>query len=190
MPGRRRTVALTTVALLIAAAAPAAARPASKGFFTEAAVGATGVLPPAQSYAAVGPTMAFRVGYDLFSWFSVGVHAGTSSHEATVPAPPEGEWFQLYRAHADGRLGFRAGRVGLFAEGGVGAAYISSNILGKVMVTDPGEHFSIAFQAGGGVEYQLLNRHYTVGIAGDWFLLPQFAALNGVEARAFLRYTY
>jgi hypothetical protein len=187
-----RLAALIALTVVIAGgtAASAEARPASKGFFTEAGVGATGVLPPAQEHATVGPTMAFRFGYDLFSWLSVGVHAGTSSHEATVPAPPEGEWFQLYRAHADGRLGFRAGRIGLFAEGGIGAAYISSNVLGKVMVTDPGESFSIAFMAGGGLEYQVLNRHYTFGVAGDWFLMPQFAALNGVEARVFLRYTY
>jgi hypothetical protein len=187
--GPARAVALS-LCVLAAAATPAAARPASQGFFTEAGVGATGVLPPSQDHAAPGPAMSIRIGYDLFRWLSVGVHASTSSHEATVPAPPEGEWFQLYRAHADGRLGARWGAVGLFVEGGAGVAYISSNVLGKVMVTDPGEDLALAFQAGGGLEYQLLNRHYAVGVAGDWFLIPQFAALGGVEARVFLRYTY
>lgn len=67
---------------------------------------------------------------------------------------------------------------------------ISSNVLGKVKITDPGEHFSIAFQAGAGLQYQLENRHYAVGLAADGFLLPQFAAIRAIDSRLYLRYTY
>jgi opacity protein-like surface antigen len=134
--------------------------------------------------------VALRLGYDLTSWVSIGVAAGASSHEATVPPPPEGEWFQLYRGGADGRLGFRIKSVAAFAEGGIGGAYISSNVLQKVGLTDPGEHFSVAFHAGGGLEYQILNRHYGFGLAGDWTLMPQLDAQTNVEIRAYMRYTY
>ena len=58
------------------------------------------------------------------------------------------------------------------------------------VVTDPGEHFSILFFAGAGLEYQLENRHYSVGLAADGFLAPQFAQMRGLDGRAFLRYTY
>src|SRR5437762_1222494 len=74
----------------------------------------------------------------------------------------------------------RPASTGWFAEGG----------LGRVMITDPGERFSIAFQAGAGVEYQLENRHYAVGLAADGFLLPQFDAIRAVDGRFYLRYTY
>jgi len=67
---------------------------------------------------------------------------------------------------------------------------MSSNVLGKVMITEPGETFSIAFQAGGGLEYQLENRHYAFGLGADAFLLPQFDALRAIDARIYLRYTY
>jgi hypothetical protein len=148
-------------------------------------------LPPrAARSAAIGPGIGVRLGRDLFSWLSIGLQVAASSHEATVPAPPEGEWFQLYRTAGDLRLTGRIDRLALFAEGGVGLVMISSNVLGKVMITEPGERFSIMFQGGAGFEYQLENRHYSVGLGADGFFIPQFQKMSGVDTRAFLRYTY
>lgn len=187
---RLALVALTAGALASIHPAPAAARPASTGWFTEGGLGAVVFLPSASDAAAVGPAFNLRIGRDLFSWLSVGIELAASSHEATVPPPPDGEWFQLYRGTGDVRLGGRFDRIALFVEGGAGLAMISSNVLGKVMITEPGERFTIAFQAGAGVEYQLENRHYAFGLAGDAFLLPGFDALRAIDARLYLRYTY
>lgn len=166
------------------------ARPASSGWFAEGGLGAVAFLPAAASSAEPGPALSLRAGYDLFPWLSVGIELAASSHEATVPPPPEGEWFQLYRGGGDARIGGRFGRMALFVEGGAGLAMISSNVLGKVMITEPGESFSIAFHAGAGLEYQLENRHYAFGLAGNAFLLPQFDALRAIDSRLYLRYTY
>ena len=178
------------VMLVLCTASPALARPASTGWFTEGGLGAVVFLPSASSDAAPGPALNLRVGRDLFSWFSFGVGLAASSHEATVPAPPEGEWFQIYRASADARIGGRFDRIALFVEGGAGFAMISSNVLGRVMITEPGENFSIAFHAGAGFEYQIENRHYAFGLAVDGFLLPQFDAIRALDSRVYLRYTY
>ena len=175
---------------LAALCTSAAARPASSGWYAEGGLGAVGLLPDASSAANPGPSLGVRVGRDLFSFLSLGIHLAASSHEATVPAPPEGEWFQLYRGAADLRIGGRFDRIALFLEGGAGVAMISSNILGKVMITEPGETFSILFQAGAGLEYQLENRHYAFGLAVDAFLMPQFDAVRALDGRAYLRYTY
>jgi len=168
----------------------ASARPAATGWFAEGGLGAVAFLPKASSDAKLGPALDVRIGRDLFAWLSVGVSLAASSHEATVPPPPEGEWFQLYRGGGDVRLRGRFDRIAAFVEGGAGIALISSNVLGRVMITDPGEHFSIAFAAGAGIEYQLENRHYTAGLAADGFLLPQFATLRAIDTRLYLRYTY
>lgn len=176
--------------LLAALGGTALARPASTGWFAEGGFGAVAFLPSASKDAAIGPALDLRIGRDLFSWLGVGIHLAASSHEATVPPPPEGEWFQLYRGGADARIGGRFDRIALFIEGGAGVAMLSSNVLGKVMITDPGEHFSIAFTAGAGIEYQLENRHYAIGLGADGFLLPQFDAIRAVDGRLFLRYTY
>jgi len=181
--------ALVTCALL-ALCGSAAARPASTGWYAEGGLGAVGFLPGASNDAAIGPALGIRVGRDLFSFLSLGIQLAASSHEATVPAPPEGDWFQLYRGGAELRIGGRFDRLALFIEGGAGVAMISSNVLGKVMITEPGESFSLVFHAGAGFEYQLENRHYAIGLAADAFLMPQFDAIRAVDGRAFLRYTY
>jgi opacity protein-like surface antigen len=186
----RSLLVVSVVALAGLCGGAADARPASTGWFAEGGLGAVAFLPKASSDAALGPALDFRVGRDLFSWLSVGVSFAASSHEATVPPPPEGEWFQLYRGGGDARLTFAFDSLAVLLEGGVGLARISSNVLGKVMITDPGEHYSIAFQAGAGLEYQLENRHYAVGLAADGFLLPQFDAIRGIDSRLYLRYTY
>lgn len=189
-PRMRPALVVCTAGALASLAAPAGARPASQGWYTEGGLGVVAFLPGASDDAAIGPAFNLRIGRDLFSWLSVGIDLAASSHEATVPAPPEGEWFQLYRGAGDARIGGRLDRIALFVEGGAGVAMISSNVLGKVGITDPGESFTIAFHAGGGLEYQLENRHYAFGLAANAFLLPQFDALRGLDARLYLRYTY
>jgi opacity protein-like surface antigen len=177
-------------ALLAASEAAAEPRHASVGFFSEAGAGAAFFLADAGSYAKLGPAIDIRVGYDVFPWLSVGGHLGASIHEATVPPPPVGEYFQLYHGSADVRLGYLFGRLGAFVDGRVGGSMISSNVLEKVAILEPGQRFSLSFAAGAGVEYQLENRHYAVGLAGQWMLMPDFDGTQGVTTRLYLRYTY
>lgn len=181
---------VATCAVFGSAMGAAAARPASSGWYAEGGMGVTAFLPNAAGDAAPGPALSVRIGRDLFSWLSLGITASASSHEATVPAPPDGEWFQLYRGAGDLRLGGLIRRVALFVEGGAGVAIISSNILDKVGITEPGETWAFAFHAGAGLEYQLENRHYAFGLAGNAFLIPQFDAVRAIETRLYLRYTY
>ncbi|MEO8702179.1 MAG: outer membrane beta-barrel protein [Kofleriaceae bacterium] len=182
--------AVFAAACCVFSATAAEARPASTGWYAEGGLGAVALLPPHADDAAIGPAINMRVGRDLFSWLSLGITLAASSHEATVPPPPEGEYFQLYRGGGDLRIGGRFGRIAIFVEGGLGITIISSNILGKVMVTDAGETFSVTFQGGAGLEYQLENRHYALGLATDAFLMPQFDALRAIDSRFYLRYTY
>lgn len=169
-------------------------RIAARGFFAEGGLGTVAFVGGPSSSAAIGPALSLRLGYDLWSWFSVGFFASASTHEATVPPPPTGEWFQLYRGGGDARLSFLLERLAFFAEGGAGLAMVSSNVLEKTMVLDPGEKFSITFHVGAGLEYQLENRHYAVGIGLSGFLVPQFSSPQGtmtaLDSRLYLRYTY
>ena len=185
-----RRAAVVLVLAISATVSTAQARPASRGTYAEAGAGASIALASHAEWVQPGPALSLRLGHDLFSWFSLGIAASTSTHEATVPAPPVGEYVQLYRARADARLTARLDVIALYVEGGAGGAMLSSNVLGKVGVQDPGERFSLLFAGGGGFEYQLQNRHYAVGLGGEYWLAPGFDALSGVVVKLFLRYTY
>ncbi len=187
---KRSAPILSLATFLALAAGSAHARPASRGYYAEAGIGATGFVGDKAAYTEVGPSVALRTGYDFFPWLSLGLLLDASSHEATVPPPPEGEYFQLYSAAVDMRLQYRYGRVAFFIDGGIGATRISSNVLAKVGVLGPTEDVTLRFGGGAGVEYQLANRHYALGIAGQWTILPDFDSLAYVGGRAFLRYTY
>ncbi len=168
---------------------PAAAEP-SRGVYAEAGAGATTFVGPKAVYTATGPAFEARVGYDLLSWLSVGVRIAGSSHRATVPPPPSGERFQLYSGGFDLRLGYRYRMVSVFVDGGVGMAMVSTNLLSKVGMLEPGQDNSSCFSAGGGFEYQLLNRHHAFGVGGQWMRIPDFADMSPVTIRAYFRYTH
>ena len=180
------------LAVLLCAELPASAepRPRASGFYAEADFGARGFLGQAADYSAMGPIASVHLGYDLFSWLSIGGQLSASTHEATVPPPPEGELYQLYGGGGEARISVPIGPMAIFADGAIGLSLISTDVLVKVMVLDPGEELTPFFSAGGGLEYQLQNRHYALGVAGDWTLLPKFDATQAVSGRAYLRYTY
>ena len=190
MIGMRLVAPALFTLVALAGSARADPRLASKGPYSEASVGATGFIGTSGEYSHPGPAFGLRAGVDLFSWFSLGALLAMEVHEANVPPPPEGEYFQLYQGGADGRISVPIARVNLFGDGGIGLARISTNVLAKVDVLDPGEQYSPYFAAGGGLEYQLGNRHYASGIAVQWQLLPAFAASQTLGARLYLRYTY
>jgi hypothetical protein len=189
---RGAQLGLAIAAALLAASEPAAAEPrhASVGFFSEAGAGVAFFLQDAGTYSEIGPAIDIRVGYDVFPWLSVGGHLGASIHEATVPPPPVGEYYQLFHGGADVRLGHLFGRIGAFVDGRVGGSLISSNVLEKVAILEPGQRFSLSFAAGAGVEYQIENRHYAFGLAGQWMTMPGFDGTQGVTTRLYMRYTY
>jgi hypothetical protein len=185
-----RVHAVTAALAFLLAASSADARPASSGPYAEFAVGGTSFIGEQSDNAALGLAGNIHIGLDLFSWFSIGGRVGLSSHEATVPPPPEGEYFQLYHAAAEARITIRHEWFAAFVSGSFGGALLSTNVLEKVDVVGPGERFASHVTAGGGIEYQLQNRHYAFGIAGEWAIMPGFARTQTANGRLYMRYTY
>jgi hypothetical protein len=185
-----RLALAAAAAAALSAATPAAAEPGAHGLYAEAGMGGTAFIGRKARNTALGPSFGARVGWDLFTWFAIGGRLAASTHEALVPPPPEQEYFQLYHAHAEGRLNIHLWRLELYAGGGAGLSMISSNVLEKVGALDPGERFTLSFAGGGGMEYHIQNRHYAFGLSGDWLLLPEFDAMSTVTMQLYMRYTY
>jgi len=158
-------------------------------FYSEADLGAMVFIGPGADFADPGPAFGGRMGLGIFSWLSIGGFVAASTHQAEVPGPSVGQYFQLYQTGGDLRIRVRAGKIGIFAEGGGGWAWISTNILDGVAVTSPDQHNGPYLTAGGGLEYSTENPRYAIGLAGDFTTFPQFGALESVSVRLYLRYT-
>jgi hypothetical protein len=177
---------LATVAFL--ALAPTGVARAGD-FFTEADVGAKVWTGNMADVAAPGLELGVRLGWGPTSWLHLGILADGSTHEATLPAPPMGQRFQLYLLGADIRLGVRVRRTGLFIEQTAGVAFLSTNVLDTVAITEPYRHVGPFLQAGAGVEYHIANPRYAFGAAVDYGFFPGFDDVTALSMRVYLRYT-
>ncbi len=183
-------MAATLVALTSARSARADTRPVSVGPYAQVGIGGQAMIGKAKQHAAKGSNFVLHAGTDLFKWFSVGGRLDLSNHEATVPAPPTGEYMQFYGLAGEARLSVNIGPVAIYAEGSLGYSAVSTNILEKVNILEPGQRFSPTLGGGGGLEYQLQNRHYAFGLGGDWVMYQKFDRIQAVSVLGQLRYTY
>ncbi len=203
VPARRLLIALT-VGLGAATLAPVAARaqvitePApppppdpskfARGFFASGELGALVFLGHTGRYAGPGPAFGVRLGYDLFRWMAIQAHVAGASSDADTPPPTSGQAFQTLLYMGELRFTARIRRVALFAEGGAGAAQLTSNVLDLVNITR-GQLFSLAVVGGGGIDYHTLNRHFSVGLDADYIWMQGFSKTSSLTASAYLRYT-
>ncbi len=160
----------------------------AKGPFASGEVGTLVFLGPIGKYAEPGVAFGVRLGYDLFRWLDVQAHVMGASSDAKLPPPTVGQSFQTYLYAGEVRLKLQIHRVQLFAEGGAALAEVSTNVLQQVGITR-GSEFTFAVVAGGGVDYHTLNRHFSVGVGGDYVWLSQFTGGHGLSLDVYLRYT-
>jgi hypothetical protein len=160
----------------------------ARGFFAEGELGALVFIGKASRYAPAGVTFGARLGYDITRWLAIQAHVTGTSADANLPPPTVGQSFQLFLYGAEARLQLQIRRIALSLEGGAGALQITSNILNAVGVTTGA--FSLAVIAGAGLDYHTLNRHFSVGLNGDYMWLQAWRSSHAIAATAYLRYTH
>ncbi len=159
------------------------------GFYAEGDVGAVVFLGRAGRYAAPGPVFGARIGYDFTRWLAVQAHVAGASNDANLPPPTVGQTFQTYEFAGEARFAIPIQRFQIFAQGGAGVAVLSTNVLDSVGVTHGG-HATLIIVGGGGLDYHTLNRHFSVGLGGDYAWLANFTNAHALEITAYLKYTH
>ena len=160
----------------------------AKGPFASGEIGTLVYLGRAGKYADPGVAFGVRLGYDLFRWLDVQAHVMGASSDANTPPPTFGQSFQTYLYAGEVRLKLQLRRFQLFAEGGAAAAQVSTNVLDEVGVTH-GTHVTFAAIGGAGLDYHTLNRHFSVGLGGDYLWLASFSGGHALSLDVYLRYT-
>jgi hypothetical protein len=160
------------------------------GVFVDAGLGSFFVLGKGNS---IEPGVAFgaRLGYDVFRFLALSVHAVGSTHRTDFGAAPQtGQLFQLYQSTAELKITVPIGQVSIFAYGGAGFAFFSTNILGTTGLTKPNKTNSLMFDGGLGVDYHLLSRHFSFGLESAFVKVQEIKTTGGVLSQVYLRYAF
>lgn len=158
------------------------------GHYTEGEVGSVVFFGKASDAVGPGFAVGARLGYDLLRFFAVQAHLLGSTHETRGDSLVAGQLLQTYQATVEGKLTLRFSQTSLFAEGGVGAARMSSNLLYALGLAR--YRTGLTAGGGGGVDYHSLSRHFSIGLRGGFFWLGDVSSSRDLIATAYLRYTF
>jgi hypothetical protein len=158
------------------------------GFFTEGEFGVLSFTGRASAEISPGFAVGARAGYDIFSFFAVQLHLQGSTHQSQGDTPIAGQLLQVYQGTVEGKLTLRLVQWSFFAEGGLGAARMSSNLLYARGLAKYRTGFT--YGGGGGIDYHFLSRHFSIGLRGDFYVLSDVTSSRDVSTTMYLRYTF
>jgi hypothetical protein len=163
----------------------------ARGIYGEAEVGTMLFIGDAGASLGPGAVIGARLGYDVFRWVALQLHAVGSTHTTSFPGMPQsGQLLQLYQATAELKLTMRFGRVAAAAMGGAGLARLSSNLLGTTGLTEPDVQNTLVSLGGLGVDYHTMSRHFSFGLSGTFAKYQRLRTTGAISATAYVRYTF
>ena len=158
------------------------------GLYSEGEAGMLWFFGKAGYEVMPGFAIGARFGYDVFRFFALQAHFLGSTHETRGDSVVSGQLLQSYQATVEGKLTYRFTQLSIFAEGGLGAARMSSNLFYALGYA----RYRTGFTAGGGagVDWHSLSRHFSVGLRGDYYWLRDVTGSQDLIATAYLWYTF
>ena len=158
------------------------------GLYSEGEAGMLWFFGKAGYEVMPGFAIGARFGYDVFRFFALQAHFLGSTHDTRGDSVVSGQLLQSYQATVEGKLTYRFTQLSIFAEGGLGAARMSSNLFYALGYA----RYRTGFTAGGGagVDWHSLSRHFSVGLRGDYYWLRDVTGSQDLIATAYLRYTF
>jgi opacity protein-like surface antigen len=159
------------------------------GFFTEGEFGVLWFTGRASDEVAPGFAVGARMGYDLFRFFAIQFHLLGSTHQTQGDTPTAGQLLQTYQGTVEGKLTLRLVQWSFFAEGGLGAARMSSNLLYVRGISDK---YRTGFTVGGGagIDYHMLSRHFSFGVRANYYVLRELTSSQDLITTMYFRYTF
>jgi hypothetical protein len=163
----------------------------ARGWFVQAEIGSFIPLGAARKAVDAGPGFGVRAGWEFARWVALQARAAGSTHGIEIAGQPEvGQLFQVLTVAGELRLAVPLGAWAITAQGGVGRARFSSNILGTAGLTDPGVRFSLVWGGSLAVDYHSRSRHFSGGLVAGLDKLQRVNAPGLVNVALVLRYTF
>ena len=165
------------------------------GLYVESRLGARGFTGDLGQVARPGPYFAVDVGYELFSWLSLGARAEGSIHGTQGPRPPRPRSFQLIGFLGELRIDINASaRAALFLSLEGGLSFVTSDDL-QVYGFRDAQKLGLVYGGELGFDWHMKNRHNSLGLAGGARVMPNLSANGGgttlaVHGAAYFRYVF
>ena len=159
------------------------------GLYTEGEFGGLWFNGPAGGAVGAGFAVGARIGYDIFRFLAIQAHLVGSTHQTQGDSAIAGQLLQMYQGTVEGKLTLRLVQWSFFAEGGLGVARLSNNLLYALRIE---QKYRTGFTAGGGggVDYHFLSRHFSVGLRGGYYVLTDVGNSRDGLVTVYLRYTF
>jgi hypothetical protein len=163
----------------------------ASGFYGEAEAGALVFVGSGRRPVGPGMALGARLGFDIQRWVAVQIHGAGSTHITRLQGrPQDGQLLQIYQGTVEVKLTLPLGQWSLAAFGGVGAARLSTNILGTAELTRPNLYSTAMILGGGGVDYHTRSRHFAFGLSVAYMKMEDLRTTGALSSGAHVRYTF
>ncbi len=169
------------------------------GLFVETELGGVGFLGSPARLLSPGPSLAFGIGYEVFSWLLVRLALEGSLHRTALPPPPSPTVVDLLGASAEVRLQWNlSSRAALWIGGEGGFSTTSTEVL-AVYGARQGKGLGWLYGGRLGFDWHMLHRHVSLGVFAGARLQPglEIVALGGgampplgLRAGTYLRHVF
>lgn len=167
----------------------------SHGVYIEGQVGARGFIGGVGRLSNPGPYFQLNIGYELFTWLSVGGIVEGSLHGTSAPSPPSATVFDVLgflgqvRIHAN-----MSARAAVWIAGEVGIGLTTSDVLRTYGLQDA-EGVGLVYGGQLGFDWHMRNRHHSFGLAGGARVHSNLQGVDGelavgVHGSFYLRYVF
>jgi hypothetical protein len=168
------------------------------GLYADGEVGAVTFIGKAGDKLGTGVALGARLGYDVFRFVSIQLHALGSTHQGSFPNLPQNDQLlQVYAGTAEMKLTWTFRQLSIFGYGGFGIARMSSNLLASAGLMGPPAQnpaavslYSTVIGGGGGFDWHTLNRHFSLGLNVGYLQLADVTASGTLATTVYLRYTF
>lgn len=167
----------------------------SHGIFLEGSVGGRGFIGGVGDLSRPGFFGSLGGGLEIFRWLWVGARLELSFHATNAPPPPTDTAFEVVSAIAEARLQVDFGaRFAMWLGGEVGLVATTGNALPLYGLADA-DALGLIYGGSLGLDWHLVNIHYSVGLAFGARLYPSLAAADGgavigPHGALYLRYVF
>lgn len=152
------------------------------GFFFEGHVGGRGLIGGAGRLALPGVYARVVAGVELARFFWIALGAEGSIHATDAPPPPSPTVFELLGLVGELRLQIDAtARLAFWLGAEAGLTVATGDVL-PAYGLDQSDALSPMFGGQLGIDWHMVHRHYSIGIAGGARLHPSLAGPDGEQA--------